>query len=136
MLQVTPYLSFKGNACREAIEFYRTALDGQVLFTQTVGQSPMSNVGPADNIMHCTIKVGDSLIMMSDDMSPNPSGTDGNVSLAIALNDAERAGQVFDSLSKGGTVIMPLQKTYWAEQFGMLADKFGVKWMINCEAPK
>ena len=52
------------------------------------------------------------------------------------LKDAERAKQLFENLAKGGTVVMPLEKTYWAEAFGMVTDKFGVKWMINCEAAK
>ena len=135
MLGVNPYIAFKGN-CRQAIEFYRTALGAEVLFTQTVGESPMSNMGPATNIMHCTIKVGDSTIMMSDDPRPEVAVGDGNISLAIGLNDPERARQLFGNLAEGGSVIMPLEKTYWAEAFGMVTDKFGVKWMANCDAPK
>ena len=71
MLGVSPYIAFKGN-CRQAIEFYKSALNAEVLFTQTVGESPMSNMGPAENIMHCTIKVGDSTIMMCDDRGRTP----------------------------------------------------------------
>ena len=135
MLGVSPYIAFKGN-CRQAIEFYKTALGAEVLFTQTVGESPMSNMGPATNIMHCTIKVGDSTIMMCDDPLPHPAAGDGNISLAIGLDDPERARQLFGNLADGGSVIMPLEKTYWAEAFGMVRDKFGVKWMTNCDAPK
>ena len=135
MLGVSPYIAYRGN-CREAIEFYKSALDAQVLFTQTVGESPMSDMGPAENIMHCTIKVGDSTIMMCDDPRPDAAKGDGNVSLAIGLDDPSRARQVFDNLARNGTVVMPLEKTYWAEAFGMVNDKFGVKWMINCDAPK
>jgi PhnB protein len=135
MLGVNPYIAFKGN-CRDAIEFYKTALGAQVLFTQTVGESPMSNMGPASNIMHCTIKVGESTIMMCDDPRPDASADGGNISMAIGLNDPARAKQLFDNLAKGGTVIMPLEKTYWAEAFGMVTDPFGVKWMINCDQPK
>jgi PhnB protein len=135
MLGVNPYITFKGN-CRQAIEFYKTALDAQVLFTQTVGESPMKEMGPPDNIMHCTLKVGDSTVMMSDDPRPDSPATAGNISLAIGLDDPARAKQLFDNLAKGGDVIMALGKTYWAEAFGMLTDKFGVRWMINCDAPK
>ena len=135
MLGVNPYIAFKGN-CREEIEFYKSALDAEVLFSQTVGESPMSNMGPPENIMHCTIKVGDSTIMMCDDPSPDGSAGGGNISLAIGLNDPERARQLFGNLAKDGSVIMPLEKTFWAEAFGMLTDKFGVKWMVNCDAPK
>jgi PhnB protein len=135
MLAVNPYIAFKGN-CREAIEFYKSALSAEVLFTQTVGESPMSDMGPAENIMHCTIRVGNSTIMMCDDPRPDAAAGDGNISLAIGLNDPERAKQLFGNLARDGSVIMPLQKTYWAEAFGMVADRFGVKWMVNCEAPK
>jgi PhnB protein len=135
MLGVNPYIAFKGN-CQQAIEFYKTALGAAVLFTQTVGESPMSNMGPATNIMHCTMKVGDSTIMMCDDPRPEAAAGDGNISLAIGLNDPDRATQLFSNLADGGSVIMPLEKTYWAEAFGMVMDKFGVKWMVNCDAPK
>ena len=135
MLGVSPYISFKGN-CRQAIEYYKTALDADVLFTQTVGESPMANMGAAANIMHCTMTVGDSTIMMCDDPRPEAAAGDGNISLAIGLNDAERARQLFDNLADGGMVIMPLEKTYWAEAFGMVVDRFGVKWMVNCDAPR
>ena len=135
MLGVNPYIAFKGN-CKQAIEFYKKALDAQVLFTQTVGESPMSDMGPADNIMHCTIKVGGSTIMMCDDPRPDADASGGNISLAIGMNDPAKAKEVFAKLAEGGTVIMPLEKTYWAEAFGMLTDKFGVKWMVNCDAPK
>ena len=135
MLGVSPYIAFKGN-CREAIEFYKSALNADVLFTQTFGESPMSEMGPANNIMHSTIKVGDSIIMMCDDPRPDATAGDGIISLAIGLNDPARARQVFDNLAQGGSVIMPLEKTFWAEAFGMVNDKFGVKWMVNCDAPK
>jgi PhnB protein len=135
MLGVNPYISFKGN-CREAIQFYKSALDGEVLFTQTVGESPMSNMGPAENIMHCSMQVGNSTIMMCDDPRPDSAAPGGNISLAIGLNDLERAGQIFANLAKDGTVMMALGKTYWAEAFGMVTDKFGIKWMVNCDKPK
>lgn len=135
MFGVNPYIGFKGN-CREAIEFYKSALDAQVLFSQTYGQSPMSGMGPAQNIMHCTIKVGASTIMMCDDPSPDGAAAGGNISLAIGLNDPERAKQLFENLSEGGSVIVPLEKTFWAEAFGMVADKFGIKWMVNSDSPK
>ena len=135
MLSVNPYITFPGN-CRQAIEFYQAALGAEVLFTQTVGDSPMSNMGPSENIMHATIKVGDSTMMMCDNPGPEAAPGNGNISLAVGLNDPERAGQIFDNLSAGGAVIMPIQKSYWAEAFGMVTDKFGVKWLINCDAPK
>ena len=135
MLGVSPYIAFKGN-CRQAIEFYKNALPAEVLFTQTVGESPMSNMGPAENIMHCTLRVGESTIMVCDDPRPEAATGGGNISLAIGLNDPERAKQLFGSHAKEGSVVMPLEKTYWAEAFGMVTDRFGIKWMVNCDAPK
>ncbi|MEX2299978.1 MAG: glyoxalase/bleomycin resistance/extradiol dioxygenase family protein [Bryobacterales bacterium] len=135
MLGVSPYIAFKGN-CREAMEFYKDALGAEVLFVQTVGESPMTDMGPPENIMHCTMKIGDSTVMACDDPRPEAAAGDGNISLAIGLNDTARAKQFFENLAKGGAVIMPLQKTFWAEAFGMVTDKFGVKWMVNCDAPK
>jgi len=133
MLGVNPYIAFKGN-CRQAIAFYKDALAADVLFTQTFGESPMSDMGPAENIMHCTLKIGDTRIMMCDDPRPDSVASGGNISLAVGLDDPERAKTVFGNLAREGSIIMPLQKTYWAEAFGMLTDKFGVKWMINCES--
>ena len=74
--------------------------------------------------------------MMCDDPRPEAAVGDGNISLAIGLNDPEAAKRIFGNLAKDGSVVMPLEKTYWAEAFGMLTDKFGVKWMVNCDAPK
>jgi PhnB protein len=133
LLGVNPYISFQGN-CREAIELYKSALDAEVLFSQTVGESPLSDMGAADNIVHCTLRVGGSTIMMCDDPRADASAALGNISLSIGLNDPERARQIFGKLAKDGSVLMPMEKTYWAEAFGVVADKFGVRWIVNCEA--
>ncbi len=135
MLGITPYLGYKGN-CREAIDFYQSALGAELLFLQTVGESPMPEMGPAENVMHASLKIGDSTIMMSDDMRPDAPAAGGNISLALGLDDPAKAAQLFNNLAQGGIVIMPLAKAYWAEAFGMLKDKFGITWMLNCEAPK
>ncbi len=132
---ISPYIAFKGN-CRQAIEFYKSALGAEVLFLQTVGESPMSDRGPAENIMHCSMKIGDSTVMVCDDPSPEAPEKAGNMSLAIGLSDPAKAKQLFDNLSQDGSVIMPLDKTFWAAAFGMVTDKFGVRWMVNCDAPK
>src|SRR4051794_25618791 len=79
MLGVSPYIAFTGN-CREAIELYKCALDAEVLFTQTVGESRMPDMGPGENIMHCTIKVGDSTIMMCDDPTLETAAIGGHIS--------------------------------------------------------
>ncbi len=134
MLGVKPYLTFNGN-CEEAINFYRDALGGEVIFIQRFGESPMKGMGDDDAVMHCTLKIGDSYIMASDAPPTQPAMSGTNFSLAIGLNEAEKAREYFEKLSAGGTVTMPLDKTFWAEAFGMLTDKFGINWMVNCDAP-
>ena len=134
MLGVKPYIAFRGN-CREAIDFYKSALGATELYAQTYGNSPMAEMGSPDAIMHATLQVGDTHVMMCDDFHSPDFSTGGNVSLAMGLNDAERAREYFAALSEGGTVTMPIDKTFWAEAFGMLTDKFGIKWMVNCDAP-
>lgn len=135
MIGIHPYVAFRGN-CREAIDFYKQALGAEEIYAQTYGDSPMSEMGDADAIMHCTIKVGDTNIMMCDDFhSPNFT-TGGNISLAIGMNEVDRAKEVFANLSDGGNVTMPIDKTHWAEAFGMVTDKFGINWMVNCDAPQ
>ena len=135
MIGVKPYIAFKGN-CREAIDFYKGALGAEELFSQTYGESPMADMGAADNIMHATIKVGDTHIMMCDDPRQDAATTRSNISLAVGLDDTGQARTVFDKLADGGNVTMPLDKTFWAEAFGMLTDKFGINWMVNCDQPQ
>ena len=134
MLGVKPYIAYRGN-CREAIDFYKKALGAEELFSQTYGESPMADMGAADAIMHATIKVGDTHVMMCDDFHTENFTTGGNISLAVGLNDVDQAKTIFANLSDGGNVTMPLDKTFWAEAFGMLTDKFGIKWMVNCDTP-
>jgi PhnB protein len=118
------------------MEFYQNALGAEVLFTQTVGESPMPDMGPAENIMHASLKVCGATVMMCDGPQPAGPAAGGNISLAIGLNDPAQAQELFGNLCDGGKVIMPLGKTYWAEAFGIVEDKFGITWMVNCEAPR
>jgi PhnB protein len=74
--------------------------------------------------------------MMCDDARSEAASGNGGISLAIGLTDPDRAKQIFGNLAKGGPIVMPIENNYWAEAFGMVTGKFGVKWMVNCEAPK
>ena len=139
MLGIKPYIAFKGN-CEEAINFYKDKLGAEVLFSQTYGESPMADkAGPdqQNKIMHTSIKIGDSVIMACDNVfdAQNPTTVGNNISLAIGGDDATAADGMFNSLSDGATIIMPMQETFWAERFGMLTDKFGINWMFNVEKP-
>ena len=133
MTGVHPFIMFAGN-CQEAIDFYQKAIGAELLYSQKWGETPHAQPGLEDKIMHATIKVGDSNIMMSDG-SPEDVPESSNIQLAIGLDDVGKAREMFDNLSDGGSVTMPLDKTFWAEAFGMLTDKFGVKWMVNCDKP-
>ena len=135
MIGVHPYIAFRGN-CKEAIDFYKEALGAELVYAQSYGESPMAEMGRADAIMHCTMKIGDTNIMMCDDFHTENFSTGGNVSLAIGMNEVDRARQVFANLSDGGNVTMPIDKTFWAEAFGMVTDKFGINWMVNCDTPQ
>ena len=135
MLGVKPYISFTGN-CSQAIDFYVDALGAEVLFTQTFGDSPMKGSAPDDKVMHCTLKIGHTHLMACDNMcTENPLRIGNNVSLAVGADDARTAEAMFEKMSQGGTVVMPMQKTFWAERFGMLTDKFGINWMFNVDKP-
>jgi len=138
MLGVKPYISFKGN-CKEAIGFYKEKLGAEVLFSGTYGESPMAEMAPdsPDAIMHCSLKIGDSVIMACDNLCEGAGATTvgNNISLALGTTDIADAERKFDAMSDGATIVMPMQETFWAERFGMLTDKFGVNWMFNCDKP-
>lgn len=135
MIGVHPYLSFNGN-CEEAINFYKDNLGGELLYIQRYGESPMKGMGPDDGVMHCTLKIGDTNIMACDNPEGPPAAAGSNISLAIGSNDPAGADAMFEKMSEGGNVTMPMQETFWAARFGMLTDKFGVNWMFNCDKPE
>ncbi len=137
MLGIKPYIAFKGN-CEEAINFYKKRLSAEVLFMQTYGESPLAGKGPDHKIMHCSIKIGDSVIMACDNVfeEHNPTIVGNNISLSVGSSDVTQAESTFEKMSEGGTVIMPMQETFWAQRFGMLTDKFGINWMFNVDKPE
>ena len=135
-MQLNPYLTFKGQ-CEEAFKFYAQCLGGTIQMSMTFGDSPMADQVPSewrDKIVHATLLVGTTAVGGSDappDRYEPPKG----ISITIQLNDPAKAERIFQSLSEGGTVTMPLEKTFWAARFGMLVDRFGIPWMVNCEQP-
>jgi PhnB protein len=136
-MQVQAYLTFDGR-CEEAIEFYRAALGAEVLMLMRFADAPAGGPGegcaggpaPAgDKIMHCALRIGETTLMASDGMSRGQPSFQG-FSLALSPPDATEADRLFASLASGGQVQMPLAATFFASRFGMVADKFGVSWMI------
>ena len=134
MFGVKPYLNFNGN-CEEAINYYKDCLGGEVEFMQRYGDSPMGGEGMNDKILHTQVKIGDSIIMASDNPPGQPSTSGSNISLAIGTDDVAKAETMFDKMAEGGEITMPMQETFWAERFGMLTDKFGINRMFNCDKP-
>ena len=130
-MQVQPYLFFDGR-CEEALEFYKKAVGAKVemlmRFKQAHDQS-MISPGSADKVMHGSIKIGESTLLVSDGRNTGKPNFQG-FSLTIYGKDEAEADKLFGALSEGGEVRMPMDKTFFARRFGMLADKFGVGWMI------
>lgn len=137
-MQVQPYLSFEGR-CEEALDFYKKAIGAQVEVMMRFKEMPPGPENPGDGcagpmpdgdkIMHSSFKVGDAVIMATDGMASGKPEFKG-VSLALTVKDDAEAEQKFKALSEGGTVQQPLIKTFFSSSFGMVADKFGVGWMV------
>ncbi len=130
---LTPYIHFQGNA-EEALNFYKEALGGEIISINRYGDSPMpSDEDYKNKIIHSRLQFGSNLIMISDTFKGNIVSTKGNIQLSISMDDEAKTQEIFDKISAGGRVTMPLAKQFWGATFGMLEDKFGVSWMFNCE---
>ena len=134
-MQVQPYLFFNGRA-DEALEFYKKAIGAEVQMLMRWKDSPdksMCTAENADQIMHAQFQIGETTIMTSDGRGGGKPSFEG-FALTIAAKDEAEADKMFAALSAGGQVTMPMGKTFFSPRFGMLADKFGVQWMINISA--
>jgi PhnB protein len=133
-MQVQPYLFFDGR-CEEAIEFYRKALGAEVQMLMRFKDSPephqpgMCAPGSEDKVMHASLRIGDSTVMASDGQCMGKPSFQG-FSLSINARDEAEAKRLFTALADGGQVQMPLTKTFFSPHFGMVADRFGVSWMV------
>ena len=133
-----PYLNFNGN-CQEAFKYYERVLGGKIVMMMTHADMPAEDQsqtppGWRNLIMHARLVFGDQVLMGSDappDRFQKPQG----FYVAIQSDDPKEAERVFAALADDGNVQMPLQQTFWALRFGMLVDKFGISWMVNCEQP-
>jgi PhnB protein len=130
-MHVQPYLDFNGR-CDEALEFYKTAVGAEVAMLMRWKDSPeksMCTAENADKVMHSQFQIGDSTIMASDGRCTGKPNFHG-VALTISANTEAEADKLFNALAEGGQVTMPLAKTFFSPKFGMVADKFGVGWMV------
>jgi PhnB protein len=130
-MQVQPYLFFDGK-CDEALEFYKKAVGAEPKMLMRFKDAPdksMITPGVENKIMHAQVKIGDALVLMSDGRCQGKMNFQGFALTISAKNEAE-ADELFGALSEGGQVTMPMAKTFFSPRFGMLADKFGVGWMV------
>jgi Uncharacterized protein conserved in bacteria len=134
-MHVTTYLSFNGQ-CEAAFTLYERVLGGRLGPIFRYAGSPMADTVPPEwqnKIMHASLTIGEHVVMGGDpapDSYEEPKG----FSLSINMKSAPEADRIFRELATDGRVLVPLEKTFWAERFGMVIDRFGIPWMINCEA--
>ena len=142
MKTVNPYLVFNGD-CEEAFNFYKNVFGGDFKFLGRFSDMPEADCKDLpeeakNKIMHVSLPISKETILMGSDANPNMGGinTGNNVSLSIGTDSKQEADTIFNSLSKGGKVTMPLQDTFWGSYFGMLEDKYGFIWMVGYDSVK
>lgn len=130
-----PYLNFAGN-CRAALEFYQGCFKGEITGLQTYAQAnPAAAGNEKDKIIHAEFKAEGLHFMAADGMAGFEANPGNMISLMVDLTNEAEQGAVFQALSAGGRVTLPLERTFWGARFGMLVDRFGIQWMLNCSAP-
>jgi PhnB protein len=133
-MQINPYLSFNGK-CEAAFKFYEQCLGGRLgAIFRYAGTSLADPVHAdwQDKVMHSSLTIG-GLVLMGADIAPERYEEPKGFSLSIQIKDTADAERIFGELSKDGRVVLPLEKTFWADRFGMVVDRFGIPWLINCE---
>ena len=140
MITVNAYLTFPGN-CREAFDFYRSVFRGEFSFVGTFADMPPQEGMPPisedmkENIMHMSLPISKETVLMGSDADGEwtPDLKVGNnISLSVNTSNKAEATRIFNSLAEGGKVTMALADTFWESYFGMLTDKFGINWMVDC----
>lgn len=135
MAALNPYLHFSGNT-EHAFEFYRSVFGGEFTLLMKYKDAPLENKmgnDESENIMHISLPIGKGTILMGNDV-PQMYGKVNmgtNFVISISVDSNEEADKLFNGLSAGGQVTMPLEKTFWSPYFGMLKDQFGVQWMVS-----
>ena len=133
-MQIDPYLNFDGN-CEEAFNFYAKCFGGKIEFKMTHAESPMAaQTAPEwrNKIMHISMRVGDRVLLGSD-APPQYQQKPQGFRVSISAKDVAEAEKIFNALAEKGQINMPLAETFWSPRFGMLIDRFGIPWMVNCE---
>lgn len=133
-MQLNPYLHFNGR-CEEAFKLYEKVLGGKIeVMLPHEGTPAASHVPPEwkKKIMHARLNIGDQVLMASD-APPGHYHQPQGFTVSISIKDPAEAERIFKALADKGKITMPLDKTFWAQRFGMLVDQFGIPWMVNCE---
>lgn len=134
-MYVTPYIFFSGN-CAEACRYYEKVIGARIMMSMTYGQSPAAEHVPKDmhdKVIHASLMVGNTVVMASDGTSEDTGERAGGYALTLTAETPATAEKVFNALADGGTVKMKMDKTFFAERFGQLQDRFGISWMVICE---
>lgn len=135
-MRIHAYLTFDGD-CEEAMTFYKGVLGGEITAMMPFEGTCAAEHVPAawrSKIMHAALAVGGDILMASDGM-PGKHETPQGLSVSLQIDDPADAERIFGDLSGGGTIVMPMEETFWARRFGMLIDRFGTPWMVNCSKP-
>jgi len=143
MTKLNPYLSFKGT-CEEAFNFYKSVFGNEFLFVGKFKDMPETPDYPVvesdkEKIMHISLPVSNETVLYGCDTSQafeKSTVIGNNISLSIETDSIEEATRIFNGLSDGGVVAMPLDKTFWDAYFGMFTDKYGINWMVNYDLYK
>lgn len=144
MATINPYLTFNGN-CEEAFNFYKSVFGGEFPYVGRFKDMPADPNHPpmpaseAEKIMHISLPISKETILMGSDSSEaygKATVMGNNFSLSVNTDSEGEAKKIFDALSSGGKVTMPLEKTFWGALFGMLTDKFGIQWMVSFDEKK
>jgi PhnB protein len=135
MISINPYINFKGNA-EQAFNFYKSVFGGEFAFVQKFGEGPQSEkVKPEDRekIMHISLPIGKNVLMASDaiEFMGGKTTFGDNFSISLSVDSKAEADRIFNALSKGGKIDMPMGNMFWGDYFGMITDKFGIPWMIS-----
>lgn len=140
MTTINPYLTFNGT-CEEAFNFYKSVFGGEFPYAGKFKDMPADPKYPVleedkEKIMHISLPISKETILMGSDSSESfgKATVEGNnFSISVNTDSVEEVTRIYNELSKGGKIKMPLEKTFWGAYFGMFTDKFGIHWMVNCE---
>lgn len=133
-MRVNPYLNFAGN-CREAFATYQKIFGGELTLI-THEDMPMEGLSDdwKDKILHAHLEV-DGHVIMGSDRPPEYYAPPTSMYVSLQFDEADEADRVYNALSEGGSIEMPIGETPWAYRFGMFTDRFGIPWIVNCNKP-